>query len=431
MKLNLDWETWRRRDMLPALSYSTWDNIARFSLRQPFLPFVFTLGSMIDGKVDDKAGGFSMEQSHNLSLEYQPNDASRYAFSVRYRGQFGGIDGMANLIGWDLVSSYALGATRIEGMLSNSLSFTQDGFSELLAQLSARLSHTFPWNHTLSTQADFWLSYEKKTWSPFYSISLTYGVPFEVPVSRKPDTSAVTGFVFDATSGARIPGVVLRLDGLAAITNAKGEFTFYLPHAGDKYIQVDMSTVGPNMVPVKPMPLAVSAPKGSKIALEIGMVEACVVSGNVGEYGFPDQSAAYQSSSATGGGEETAEPERVRLKGLGGVIVELSDGTEVRRKLTNSNGDFSFEEVRPGAYTLRIAGGRIPSYHTIEPESLEFELSHGEKKYAEFRIMQERRVIKIIEPEISVELQVEPGVKENETILQKSAPTPAPGTGQK
>jgi hypothetical protein len=416
-KLRLDWETWRREDRLPTSSYRTWDNILRLAVIQPLAPFRLGLDSMLDFGLDERNSASSFQQAQVLSFEYLPTESSEYGVSLRYNGRLDSGGSAQHLVGADLNARYASGQTRIEGQANTSYIFSETGLSDAQVGVGARLTHGFPWGHTLSVRPDFWLDFATGSLVPSFSLALTYGVPFDVPVSRRPDTAVVTGHVFNAATGERIPGVILRLDGFAAITDAKGEYRFYLPHAGTKYIQVDMRTVGVGLVPVRSMPMELQAPSGSKVSVKIGLVEGCTVTGNVGEYGFPDQANAFVPSEQAPGGAETAEPTRARLGGLGNVIVELSDGSEPHRKLTGPSGDFSFEEIRPGKYTLRIVEGNLPSYSTVDPPAFDLDLARGERRVVEFRVLQQQRRIKMLESGESLNLEAPSEVKEGATII--------------
>jgi hypothetical protein len=419
MRLRLDWENWRRVDRLPTPRYDSWENIFRLSLRQPFAPFAIGLTSSASFEFDKVNEISSLEQQHNLSFEYQPANTSWYAIALLYNGRLDSNRYASHVLGWQVDARYSPAKTQLEAKAGNSYIFSQAGFTELLATVGAKLTTAFSWGSTLTAQLDTGLTYDPESWAPYYSLQVTYGMPFDLPVGRKPGTATVTGRVYNAATDEPMAGVLLRLDGLAALSDAKGRFTFYLPQSGTKYIQVDMATVGPDMVPAEPMPREVTAPSGSTVSVAIGMVKSCSVTGSVGVYGFPDEAGAYLPLDQNGSGAESGETSRARLGGLGNVIVEITNGTETRRKLTGPNGDFSFLDVRPGDYVLRIAGGQIPSYHKVEPGSFDLALTGGESRSVEFRVVQEQRGIKILEDGASIELKAQPGVPGGATIILK------------
>jgi hypothetical protein len=54
----------------------------------------------------------------------------------------------------------------------------------------------------------------------------SFSVPFGMPVKRQRGVTSVRGRVFDAETAAGIRDVVLRIGGVVASTNARGEFSF-------------------------------------------------------------------------------------------------------------------------------------------------------------------------------------------------------------
>ncbi len=74
-------------------------------------------------------------------------------------------------------------------------------------------------------------------------------------------------------------------------------------------------------------------------------------------------------------------------KGLGNVLVEITDGKEVLRQHTDQKGRFYFEEIKPGMWTLKVCDQDLPAYHYLEEEQFEFELRPGEEKDVIARVL--------------------------------------------
>ena len=89
----------------------------------------------------------------------------------------------------------------------------------LSAGIDGTYQYTFTWGHTLAAQGSLGITTDLLTWNPSFSLGVTYGVPLDIPVSRKKGTAIVQGTVFREDTGAKLPGVLLRLDGLAAVTD--------------------------------------------------------------------------------------------------------------------------------------------------------------------------------------------------------------------
>jgi len=399
-KLQVGGENWRRTGGLPSARYGTNENALWAGFRQPILLTTFGLGTRVGVEQNEMGDGSSLNQEYTTSLDFQPNSFFRDTLSARYNAREDSTGQASYLAGWGMNVILGKGDVQLDSMVNGSYFFTKAGSSELLTSLGSKLTLAFPWGHTLAVQGNRWFSDQPGTTAAGL-LTMTYSVPFDLPTGRIPGTSVVTGRVFDAATKAPLPGVVLRLEGFAAVTDQGGNFTFSLPDPGTKYLQVDTGTVGARMVPAKPMPLEISAPGGGTVWVDIGMVEGSEISGTVALYGFPGPSGAFVPSDRVGPGQPTAGDQQ-RLGGLGNALVELSDGTGVWRKLTRPSGDFSFPGLRPGKYTLRVLNSAVPAYHTVVPESFSWELPPGTTKTVEFRVVQEQRIIKILENEVSV-----------------------------
>jgi predicted porin len=98
------------------------------------------------------------------------------------------------------------------------------------------------------------------------------------------------------------------------------------------------------------------------------------------------------------GEEERLKKDDLRNgKGLGNVLVEITDGKEVLRQHTDQKGRFYFEEIKPGIWILKVCDQDLPAYHYLEEEQFEFDLRPGEEKDVIARVLPRLRPIQIIE----------------------------------
>jgi hypothetical protein len=98
------------------------------------------------------------------------------------------------------------------------------------------------------------------------------------------------------------------------------------------------------------------------------------------------------------GTEEKSEKDDLREeKGLSNTSVEISDGEEVLRRLTDEKGRFCFEEIRPGKWTLKIDPENLPPHHYLEKEEFQIELEPGQHKEITVEVLPRARPIQIID----------------------------------
>ncbi len=390
-RLSLGWTATRRLDRLPVPDFDSLDNEIRLTAEQPLGPVKISAGSQALISRDSLLDRIVLSLRGNLSLAWQQDEDMRWTFALQYAGRFAEGQVAYHVPGFEAGVRYEGDRVRYEAGARAAATWLGGGFDEFTAGLGGKLSLAFPWGHELRASLDATMSIDRTGWAPALSGSVTYGVPFDLPVSRRTGAATITGRVTHAATGAPMSGIFLRLNGLAAATDADGRFTFVVPEAGTKYLQIDSRSIPAGLIPAQAMPLEVSAPAETTVVVDIGLIEGCTLSGTVNVYGFPEPAAGF----ATGGVDEAA-PERVLLGGLGSVIVEISDDTGFRRRVTGPDGRFSFAEVRPGAYTLKVIGGRIPAYHTVELPEQVVELDRGESREIEIRVLQDRRRVQML-----------------------------------
>ena len=82
---------------------------------------------------------------------------------------------------------------------------------------------------------------------------------------------------------------------------------------------------------------------------------------------------------------------------MANVLVEIRDPQEVLRQLTDPEGGFSFQGIRPGVWTLRVYDDGLPPQHYLEKDEARLELKPGEKSETTIRVLPRLRPIQIIE----------------------------------
>ena len=85
--------------------------------------------------------------------------------------------------------------------------------------------------------------------------------------------------------------------------------------------------------------------------------------------------------------------------GLSNTLLEITDGKEIIRKLTDEDGSFSFEDMRPGKWAIKIYGDNLPVHHYLEIIEFTVDLTAGEAKEFTIRVLPLDRTIHILEEE--------------------------------
>jgi hypothetical protein len=96
------------------------------------------------------------------------------------------------------------------------------------------------------------------------------------------------------------------------------------------------------------------------------------------------------------GQEGVADKDKSALK-LVNILVEISRGEESIRQVTDDKGRFSFYDLRPGIWAVKVAADNLPAYHYVEKESYQVELKGGEEQVIDIQVLPRVRKIQMID----------------------------------
>lgn len=238
------------------------------------------------------------------------------------------------------------------------------------------------------------------------SVFLVYGVPLGLPAGRRASAGSLKGRIYDADLAdlRPLPRVVLSANGAYAVSQADGEFRFPALEPGSHFLQVESQSIGPDRVTVVETPIPFEVEGGKTTVLDIGVVTACRVAGTVTLFEFADgkhmrgsYGAAHTSIEKPAG---STQPDTALggLKESGGVqlLVEIANGDKTLRQVTDSDGRFDFDQVRPGIWHITFHEDHVPELHHIEHKEVVVDLQPGEEAFVIARVMPDVRPIRII-----------------------------------
>ncbi len=274
--------------------------------------------------------------------------------------------------------------------------------------LELQYRQVLPWNHQLLLRGRYTLL--RKTLNRSETVYLaSYTLPIGVPAGRKKAEGQIKGIVYNEENGLGVAGVVLSLNGLKTVSNRKGAFVFPSLKPGNYHLGMGKTNVGFGAVSAQKIPVEIDLEKGRTFEVRLGITKACHVTGTVsrcepasvashGQEGGEGHSELYFVS---GNGLKarqagTDPPAFVPVQGLKSFLVEMEKDGELLRQLTDEEGKFIFDELRPGRWLLRLYGN-LPEYHYFEQETYELELKPGESCDLAARVLPKKRSIRMIE----------------------------------
>ena len=260
---------------------------------------------------------------------------------------------------------------------------------------------------------------------------------------------------------AGIPDVILTANGAIAVTDKRGRFIFPALAPGGYALRVDLGSIGLNRVPESKEQLLVNVKGGEVSSLDIAITDAARVAGTIMVYprngngngranvngngngsivhdgkgsfvvGDPGGANGNGSGNRYRNGNGTAstadngresfvvgDPQGANANGnanrntnghgptnevlaepwgLRNVLVEISNGEEVIRTLTDYKGDFLFEGMHPGHWRLKVYDHNLPDYHYFEATETDLVLKPGASEHVLFRVFPRLRRIRIVD----------------------------------
>lgn len=392
-------------DRLSPADYNNEERLAKLGLQHQFPNWRF-LASIGAGEYDDKLDpnditGF---KTYTLNVNYTPNTNQTYLFFVNTGDQ-----------NYSLIpeADQKIGVKANLHLRENcdlKLEYQRRNFLDLLTSGQDYFSLSFSYTiNQLSLSVKgvqlFGGNYTDSRWS----LLATYMFPCNIPTAKRREVSVVKGRVFNGEKPGEspIPNVVVKANSMTAVTNEEGEFIFSALPPGVYSISLDKSRVDLDLAPMEKLPRIVEVKKGETAELRIGMVSASEIIGKTvritpdqeesGDLYVSKESVYSLETDEKFADDPLSSDEAKKTIVLANTLIELTDGEETFRQVTNSKGEFSFAQMRPGRWTLKAYDNSVPAHFYFEIAETTLELEPGERKEITFRAIPRIRSIQIVE----------------------------------
>jgi hypothetical protein len=248
--------------------------------------------------------------------------------------------------------------------------------------LDASVMHVFPFNHTITLRGRLSIITPSAT-AHEIAYALDYTIPIAFPFKRLTTAGQLRGSLTDE-EGKGIADVLLTIGGEAALSDKLGAFYFASLKPGTVYLIIDKATLGFHNITSQPMPLEMLIRGGEESKIALVVTRSVTVAGTVTQFAETTQNILDSSRAV------------IEIGGRPGVFLELSSSKEFERRVSDNHGNFLFEDLRPGMWTLKVIGGDIPEYQIIVPDSIAVTLTPGERKDVIFQIRPGKRTIQML-----------------------------------
>ena len=265
--------------------------------------------------------------------------------------------------------AYETGPTLFVSDASSNLSFRLGGEEQLSHNLSFRLdligsSLRAPATHT-SVTGRAALEYRFSDGKRLSAESVTtlqrglhsdlqtdYRLTFELPLHANNPLplrgSIVDGVVFDQVTGVGIPNVLVTLGNESTLTDTDGRFAVRKPEVGIYHLYIDRVSLGLDRVPAVSVPMLISIPaEGSLDFIRIPVSRRSELKGEVRLLDIR-------------GGAGTIRTDSVDVGPARHAVVEIASSELRYRQLVQRDGTFSFSDLPPGEWTIRVLEPSLP-----------------------------------------------------------------------
>lgn len=209
-------------------------------------------------------------------------------------------------------------------------------------------------------------------------VMVKYVHTINVPVNKKKDLGILKGKIINK-GVENIEGIQLFLGGKLTVSDKNGLFYFPVVKKGIQYLTVNYSNAGLNAIAEIPGPYKLDIIPGANNYFEIPLTKSAKISGNIVIKDDENK------------GKKGFVPIKVKLNKL---IIEAKKDNEVFRKLTDNNGNFSFEGLRPGNWNVQVYKNGIPKEYELLTEFFNINMKSGQNETIEIELVKKQRRIK-------------------------------------
>ncbi|MCX6256438.1 MAG: hypothetical protein NTW49_00820 [Bacteroidia bacterium] len=236
-------------------------------------------------------------------------------------------------------------------------------------------------NHEISLVTNYDLvknSYNKKE----LNIILRYTYTIQAPVKRKDNVGSLKGRIIN-NGVDNVEGIILTLSGNKALTDKDGNFNFPVLNPGESFLFIENSKTGLNSIAEKPGPYKINILPGQVNQFEIAFTRSGKISGKLVIEDDENKD------------KKDYVPVKEKLENL---VVEAKNGEEIFRVITDKDGKFNFEDLRPGNWTVKVYKNGIPNGYEFITDTFNADLTSGHEVNINVIVKKKFRKVKFQEP---------------------------------
>ncbi|MFW6029456.1 MAG: hypothetical protein ACOCRO_04300, partial [Halanaerobiales bacterium] len=237
-------------------------------------------------------------------------------------------------------------------------------------ELKSSLQHEFDQDTSIKLNGTYKRDMENNSKNTEFNFLLSKSFSFGIPIAHR-DTCVVEGKVYNKNTEKKdgIKNVIIRINEHTAVTDEKGNFIFPDLKAGEYYLQIDHGVLGNSMITDIITPYKIELQKKEEMELDIGLISSAHIEGKIKRYDYKHKGVVNQDNSTF-----------VENGGFGNLIVLLYNKDESYKSISNQDGEFKFNNIRPGKWSIKVLNSELLLEHYIEEEEYIIEIESSENK---------------------------------------------------
>ncbi len=207
-----------------------------------------------------------------------------------------------------------------------------------------------------------------------FFFSAKYIYEFGIRLEPKPPTGNVYGQIL-RRNNVNTKGIIVLLNGKTAITDAEGRFHFKRMRPGKYPIMLDPSTLGLHeMLADSALPVVEVLPEANQ-QIALTLIQSGAIIGSI-EF------------------KKEANPAKlISLKTIDNLMLEVSNGQEIRRTFTNEAGEYKFGDLKPGTWKVKVLKADLDRHLKIAQTNFTIDIQEGKAAYLPIVIQKKKRTI--------------------------------------
>jgi hypothetical protein len=220
-----------------------------------------------------------------------------------------------------------------------------------------------------------------------FIFSLRYTARLDIPTQKTADYASLYGTI-NNLGVKKVDGIRILLGHYLSITDKSGNFVFKNVIPGNYVLEIDRSTGDINDIPDIDLPASVTISNSENI-FNFGLTSASKIQGKI-EY------------------SESPKPDFVQMsnkkdnKKRESIMLEISNGNQIYRKIIDVGENFDFTYLRPGEWKVKVYRNGLDKKYKIPVDHFDFVLKPSEIKTLIINVIKQQSEIKFQQEPIKV-----------------------------